>query len=83
MRTRYSHLNRGLPDLLSRVVASFSVGVKILHCRGDALVTKLFLGVMGTDMVRPVGSYPMTNRVPRDLLVLRNGEISLVNETAQ
>ena len=69
----FPSLEGRLPDLLGGVVASFSVGVKIFHRRGDALVTELFFRVMWTDVVRPVGSYPVTNRVPGDLLVVRNG----------
>ena len=53
--------------------------MEIFHRRIQTFVTKLLAGMMWPDMVRPVSCYPVTDGVPRDLLVFGNGNVSTLD----
>lgn len=53
--------------------------MKILHRRIQTLVAKLFLRMVGPNVVRPIRRYPVADGVPRDIPVFGNRNVAVVN----
>jgi len=57
--------------------------MQVLHRRCHALVPKLLLSVVWPDVIRPMSRHAVPDGVPRHVLVLRNRDVPLLDESAQ